>query len=178
MLQWQALEHMHGPMLQELRNRANTALGNICDEDAPHPHVINYASHLRFFTDVVTRLENRSERARQLVEGRSRSLLGCAFSCVFIHLQIIDPHFDFAAVIAPVPEAIRGDLAWWVEDNVDALVRAFASDNDGVVVAADGGDVVNCGDGGAGDGDANDSNSGASDASGGDQEDAVSDMSD
>ena len=79
-----------------------------------------------------------------------------------------------------MPEAIRGDLARWVEDNVDALVRAFSSDNNGVIVMAYGGDVVNGGDGGAnvGDGDASDSNSGASDASGGDQEGAVSDMSD
>ena len=41
------------------------------------------------------------------------------------------------------PQAIRDDLAHWVEDNVDALIRAFASDNDGVIVAADEGGVVN-----------------------------------
>ena len=90
---------MHDPMLQQLRNRANTALGNICDEDAPHPHMTNYASHLHFFTDVVTRLENRSERARQLVEERIRDLLGRAFSRIFSHLQNIDPLFDFDATI-------------------------------------------------------------------------------
>ena len=125
MLERQTLEHMHGPMLQELRNRANTALGNICNEKAPHPHATNYASHLCFFTDVVTRLENRSERANQLVEERSHSLLGRAFSRVFNHLQDIDPHFDFDTAIALVPEAIRGDLARCVKDNVDALVRAL-----------------------------------------------------
>ena len=77
---------MHGPMLEELRNRANTTLCNICDADAPHPHVTNYAGHLHFFTDVVTRLENRSERARHLVKERSRSLLGRAFSRVLGYL--------------------------------------------------------------------------------------------
>ena len=126
----------------------------------------------------MTRLENRSERAHQLVDERSRNLLGHAFSRVFSHLQNINPNFDFDAIIAPVPEAIRGDLARWVKENVDALVRAFASNDDGVVVAADGGDVVDGGDGGAGDGDASASDSGASNASGDDQEDAVSDMSD
>ena len=45
-------------MLQSLRIRANTALGAIYNEDAPHPHSNDYASHLLFFTDVVTRLEN------------------------------------------------------------------------------------------------------------------------
>ena len=90
------------------------------------------------------------------------------------------PNFDFDAAIALVPEAIRGDLARWVEDNVDALVRAFASEDDAVVVAADEGDVVDYGDRGAveGDGDADDGDDDASDASEGDPGDAASDMSD
>ena len=107
-------------------------------------------------------------------------MLRRAFSRVFSHLQNTYPNFDFNAAIAPVLEAIRGDLARWVEDNVDALVRAFASEDDAVVVAADEGDVVDDGDGGAGegDGDASDGGSDASDASKGDRGDAVSDMSD
>ena len=63
---------------------------------------------------------------------------------------------------------------------MDALVRAFTSDDDAVVVAADEGDVVDDSEGGAGDGDgnANDGDSDASDASEGDPGEAVSDMSD
>ena len=63
---------------------------------------------------------------------------------------------------------------------MDALVRDFASDNDGVIVVADGGDMVNGSVDGAndGDGDTSDNDSGASDASKGDQEGEVSDMSD
>ena len=62
---------------------------------------------------------------------------------------------------------------------MDALVRAFTSDDDAVVVAADESDVVNDGEGGAGDGDRNasDGESDTSDASEGDPGDAVSDMS-
>ena len=129
---------------------------------------------------MVTRLENRSERARELVEEKSRGLLGRAFSRVFSHLQNIDPLFDFDAAIAPVPEAVRGDLARWVEDNVDALVRAFTSDDDGVIVAADEGVVVNDGGDGANNGDeeAGDDDGGASDASGDALGDATSDLSD
>ena len=104
-------------------------------------------------------------------------MLGRAFSRVFSHLQDRDPHFDFDAAIAPVPIAVRGDLAWWVDDNVDALVRAFVSNDDGVVVGANEGDVVDGpgadGDGAGGGGNADD----ASDASE-DAQDAVSDMSD
>ena len=48
-LQWRMLERVHAPMLQDLRNRANVALGHICDENAPHPHANDYAIHLRFF---------------------------------------------------------------------------------------------------------------------------------
>ena len=102
-------------MLQDLCNRANTTLGYICDENAPHPHSNDYASHLTFFTNMVTRLEARSDRARQLVEERSRGLLGRAFSRVFSHLQNTYPDFDFDAAIVPVLEAIWGNLARWVE---------------------------------------------------------------
>ena len=97
-------------------------------------------------------------RADRLVEERSHGLLGRAFSRVFSHLQDMDPHFDFDAAIAPVPQAVRGELAHWVEDNVDALIRAFASDNDDVIVAADKGGVM--------------------DGSGGAPEDALGDSSD
>ena len=70
---------------------------------------------------------------------------------------------------------------------MDALVRAFTSEDDVVVVAVDEGDVVDDGAGYAGngdgdasdeDGDASDGDDDASDASKGDPEDAVSDMSD
>ena len=58
----------------------------------------------------------------------------------------------------------------WVEDNVDALVKAFASNDDAVVVVADEGDVVDNDDEGAaegGDG-AGEDRDDASDASEGD----------
>ena len=154
-------------------------MGYTCEENAPHPHSNDYASHLIFFTNVVTRLEARSDRARQLVEERSRGLLGRTFSRVFSHLRNTFPDFDFDAAIATVPQAIRGDLARWVEDNMDALVRAFASDDDAVVVVADEGDVVDDGDAGDGEGggDANDGDSDASGASEGDMGDAASDIS-
>ena len=81
-----------------------------------------------------------------------------------VTLQNMDPHFDFDAAIAPVPQAVRGDLAHWVEDNVEALIRAFALDNDDAIVAAVEGSMVNGPD--AADGDA-DSDGGFSDASNG-----------
>ena len=83
-------------------------MGNICEAAAKEPHEASYAGNLQFFTDVVTLLENRSERSRWLVEERSRALLGRAFSRVFSYLLDRDPHFDFDAAIAPVPIAVRG----------------------------------------------------------------------
>src|SRR4051812_36583157 len=85
--QRQVLEHVHGPMLTTLRERANTALGNICEATMGEPHTINYAGNLQFFTAVVTQLEARSTRADRLVEERSRALLGRAFFPVFSYLQ-------------------------------------------------------------------------------------------
>ena len=101
--QRQTLEHVHSPMLRELRERANTALGIICEAAVGEPHVVNYAGNLQFFTDVVTQLEVRSGRADGLVEERSRALLGHAFSRVFSHLQHMDPHFYFDAAIVQCP---------------------------------------------------------------------------
>ena len=140
-------------MLTMLWERANTALGNICEAAFGEPHAVNYAGNLQFFTDMVTQLEARSVRADRLVEERSRALLGRAFSRVFSHLQNTYPNFEFDAAIAPVPQAIRDDLSRWVEDNVDALVRAFTSEDDAVVITADEGVVVDNGEGGTGDGD-------------------------
>ena len=119
------------------------ALGNIYEAAVGEPHEVNYAGNLQFFTDVVMQLETWSGRADRLVEERSRALLGRAFSRVFSHFQNMDPHFDFDAATAPVPLAIRGDLAHWVEDNVDALVRAFTAVDGGMVVADDEGGLVN-----------------------------------
>ena len=48
------LEHEHGPMLATLRERANTALGNICEAAVGKTHAVNYAGNLQFFTKVVT----------------------------------------------------------------------------------------------------------------------------
>ena len=77
-----------------------------------------------------------------------------------------------------MPVAIRGDLAQWVEDKADTLVRAFTSDDDGVIVAADEGGVVDAPGTGGGVGGDGDDVSDASDASGGAPDDAASDMFD
>ena len=153
-------------------------MGNICEAAVGEPHAVNYAGNLQFFTDVVTQLEARSTRADRLVEERSRALLRRAFSRVFSHLRNMDPHFDFDAAIATVPQAVRGDLAHWVEDNVDALIRAFASDNDGMTVAADEGGAVHGPDAAGGDADSDGEFSDASSGSGGAPKDALGDLSD
>ena len=106
-------------MLQDLRVRANRELGSICEENVPHPRVEDYASY--------TLLEDQATRARELVEERSRGLLGCAFSRIFSHLQNLDPHFDFDTAISPVPGAIRDNLSHWVDNHVDAIIREFAT---------------------------------------------------
>ena len=104
------------------------------------------------------------------MEEWSHGLLQCAFARVFSHLLNADPNLDFDAAIAPVPTAVRGDLARWLEDHVDALVRAFTLEDDAVVVVADEGDMVNDGDGGVTDGgdDTDEDDDDASDASAGD----------
>ena len=40
------------------RVRSNRALSTICEESVTHPREEDYASHLRFYTKVMTRLED------------------------------------------------------------------------------------------------------------------------
>ena len=124
-------------MLQDLRLRANSALGTIYNDSAPHPHENDYASHLSFFTDIVTRLEARAASSRDLEAERSRGLLGCAFSRVFSHLLNRDPHFDFDDVLIPVPSVVQDNLAGWVDDHMDALVAEFTPEENTVMIAAE-----------------------------------------
>ena len=69
-----------------------------------------------------------------------------------------------------MPEVIRDNLARWVDDNVDGLVRAFASDDDAMVVVADEGGAVDDGEYSASDS--------ANNMSGSESGDVASDMSD
>ena len=61
---------------------------------------------------------------------------------------------------------------------MDALVRAFASDDDGVIMAADEGGVVNGPDAASGNADSDGESSDASNGSGGAPEDALGVLSD
>ena len=54
MRQRRLLEHEHAPMLTTLRERANTALGDICEAAVGEPRAINYTGNLQFFTDIMT----------------------------------------------------------------------------------------------------------------------------
>lgn len=135
------LEREHGSMLQGLRIRANNTLGAICDESTAHPHENDYACHLPFFTDIITRLEDQVAQARQLVKERSRGLLGHALSHIFSNLLNLDSHFDFGTVLAPVPAATQDKLAKWVDGHVDALVTELTPEDDTAVLAAKGADT-------------------------------------
>ena len=125
-------------MLQGLRVRANNTLGAVCDESTPHPHESDYASHLRFFTDVLTRLEDQAAKARQLIEERSRGLLGRALSRIFSNLLNLDSHFNFSIVLAPMPAATQDKLAKLVDSHVDALVKELTPKDDTAMLAAEG----------------------------------------
>jgi hypothetical protein len=138
-------------MLEDLRTRANQALGSICEESAPRPREVDDAGNLHFFMQVVARLEDRAARAHELVEERSWELLGRAFSRVFSNLFSLDPYFDFDAAIAPVPEVTQDAVAEWVNNHVDDLVEEFTLVEDATMTEAD--EVVDADseeDGGAG----------------------------
>ena len=166
-------------MFHDLEHQANCALRSMCKKSISSPLMAEDVGYLALFTKAVERLLGSTEKVRKLVDEGSRDLLARVSTRVFSHLLRSDTDFDFEAVTAPVPRVIQGALGDWVEDHVDALVRAFTSEDDAVVVAADGGDVVDDGDAGAGDGGGgvNDGDSDASSASEDDTGDAASDIS-
>ena len=51
------------------------------------------------------------------------------------HLLNRDPHFDFDALMVPVPPVVQDNLARWVY-HVDALVAKFAPEDNTVVIVA------------------------------------------
>ncbi|KAE8787013.1 hypothetical protein D1007_39072 [Hordeum vulgare] len=77
-------------------------------------------------------LEASAEKALTLAEEKSRDLLGQASLDVFSHLLRLDPDFNFALVLDPVPETIRAALAEWVEVHVEDLVARLALDGRGM----------------------------------------------
>jgi hypothetical protein len=148
------LRHMRFSMLEVLMTKANRALDAICEESIERSHGDDDADYLRFFTQVMTCIEDQAMRTRQLVKERSRGLLGRAFSRVFSNLFSSNPHFDFNTLIAPVPEITQEVVAHWVDHHVDKLVEEFPQDGDVPLIDA--------GDGGAGGDDGDDANDDAS----------------
>ncbi|KAE8818281.1 hypothetical protein D1007_03911 [Hordeum vulgare] len=88
--------------------------------------------YLGFFLCVVERLEAGSAKALALPEEKSRDLLSQEASNVFSHLPCLDPDFDFAEVLDPVPETVRAAWAEWVEVHVENLVARLAPEGHGM----------------------------------------------
>ena len=103
-------------------------MSDICGAGISSPLVPDDAGYLGFFSRVMECLEEGAEKIRVLVEVKRRDLLARAASNVFSHLLHLDPHFDFEAVLGPVPEVTRAALAEWVKDHVEDLIVELSSD--------------------------------------------------
>ncbi|KAE8807136.1 hypothetical protein D1007_16547 [Hordeum vulgare] len=108
-------------MFQSLERRASQALSDICGEGVSIPLVPDDVGYLGFFSRVVERLEVAAE-----------NVFSQTASDVFCHLLHLDPGFDFAILLDPVPETIRDALAEWVEVHVEYLVISLAPEGCGV----------------------------------------------
>ncbi|KAE8797881.1 hypothetical protein D1007_26891 [Hordeum vulgare] len=118
-------------MFQSLERRASLALSDICGKGVTSPLVPHDARYLGFFFRVVECLEAGVEKSHALTEEKSRDLLAQAASNVFSHLLRLDPEFDFATMLDPVPETIPATLAEWVEVHVEDLVTRLAPEGPG-----------------------------------------------
>ncbi|KAE8783752.1 hypothetical protein D1007_42731 [Hordeum vulgare] len=109
-------------MFWSLERRASCTLSDICGEGVSGPLIPDDFGYLGFFYCVVERLEASADKAFALVEENSCDLMGQGVSDVLSHLLRLDPDFDFASVLDPVPEMIRAALpsglrftwkTWW-----------------------------------------------------------------
>ncbi|KAE8798874.1 hypothetical protein D1007_25842 [Hordeum vulgare] len=119
-------------MFQSIEGRDTWALSDICGEGVSSTLVPDDGGYLGFFLRVVARLDAGAEKAHALAEEESCDLLGQGASDVFSHLLHLNPDFDFAVVLGPVPETIRVTLAEWVEVHVKDLVTRLAPEGCGV----------------------------------------------
>ncbi|KAE8771046.1 hypothetical protein D1007_57110 [Hordeum vulgare] len=127
-----SLQLERSKMFQPLERRASHALGDMCGEGVSGPLIPDDSRYLGFFYRIMERLEASAEKALAFVEEKSRELLGQAASDVFSHLLRLDPDFDFASVLDPVPQTIRTALAEWVKVHVEDLVERLAPEGRGM----------------------------------------------
>ncbi|KAE8782367.1 hypothetical protein D1007_44259 [Hordeum vulgare] len=119
-------------MFPSLERRASRALGDICGEGVSGPLIPDDSGYLGFFFRVVEHLKVSAGKALSFVEEKSCDLLGQAVSVVFSHLLCLDPDFDFASVLDPVPRTIRAALAEWFEVHVEDLLERLAPEGRGI----------------------------------------------
>ena len=141
------MRRVRSEMLTALGNRANGALRELLGSGVDDPLAVDDACYLRFFSEVVARLEGQVTMARQLVEEQSRDVLRRAVTCIFRTLLRLDPRSDFRALLEPVPDVLAGDVEAWVCDHVEVLVMelvpavedapASKDDTDSLVDGAD-----------------------------------------
>ncbi|KAE8790838.1 hypothetical protein D1007_34833 [Hordeum vulgare] len=118
-------------MFRSLERRATHAVSDICGKGVSGPLIPDDSRCLGFFYHVVEHLEAGAEKALVLTEEKSRDILDQAASVVFSHHLRLDPNFDFASVLDPVPETIRA-LAERVEVHVEDLVTRLDPKGRGV----------------------------------------------
>ncbi|KAE8777568.1 hypothetical protein D1007_49639 [Hordeum vulgare] len=113
-------------MFQSIERTASRALGDICGEGVSGPLIPDDSGYLGFSCRVVERLEASAGKALEILDEKSRDLLGQVASDVLSHLLCLDPDFDFASLLDLVPETIHAALAKWVEVHVEDLVARLA----------------------------------------------------
>ncbi|KAE8787130.1 hypothetical protein D1007_38906 [Hordeum vulgare] len=113
-------------MFRSLERRASRAVSDIYGEGVSGPLIPDDSGYLGFFYRPMEHLEAGAEKALALAEEKSRDLLRQDALDVFNHLLRLDPNFDFALVLDPVPETVRAALAEWVVVHVEDLMTRLA----------------------------------------------------
>ncbi|KAE8767142.1 hypothetical protein D1007_61537 [Hordeum vulgare] len=113
-------------MFLGLERRVRRGLGFICTVNVSSPLVPDESIYLDFFTKVAGRLEAGAREVGALIVEETRDLVSQALTSVLSNFFHNNPHFNFKAMMAPVPEASRDILGKVIGDHVDMLSAQFA----------------------------------------------------
>ena len=81
--------------------------------------------HAELLAQLVMAFEGVVLGVGPMVEGEARVLSASAVTCIFSHLHLCDPNFDFGALLAPVDLEHCTAAVEAMKDQVEVLLRKF-----------------------------------------------------
>ncbi|KAE8818377.1 hypothetical protein D1007_03820 [Hordeum vulgare] len=106
--------------------RLCTALHTLCRDGFDEPLATPESGFVVLVAELIKALEDVVIQVDKILDSECRDLFSEAATCVFSHLHVREPGFDFGSVILSVPTEARNRAAEAVKGPVKAFVNRFA----------------------------------------------------